>query len=191
VTGWSVTATFAEAVVGSAVYPRSRRMADAAVRGALLLDLAASRLVLAHDGALHANTVQCGFAPADVLLALIADETDLWRLVWRAQVGMEDVITEFVARRWWEVVPRRPWHLRTRYQPTNLLTTGAQESVAAEMAALIMALFSASTDIDGLEAEAANTDYGTATWLVSPVLHELVEMRSWLQAAVSTSSGGG
>lgn len=145
-------------------------------------------MVLAHDGHLYASTPHSGFAPADTLLAATASGTsaDLAPLLWRSPVGMDDVIAELAARRWWEPVPRRPWRWRTGYRPSALLIGSVHDPGAVALTELLMMLFRSSTDTDDLELTAARTDFGSATWLVAPVLHELVELRAWLQAAVTT-----
>lgn len=192
---WDVTTTFADALVRSRTYPRARRLANAAARGALLLDLAAARLVLDRDGHLHATNRQCGFSPADALLAAITDaagaNVDVIQLVWRSSVGMDEVITELVTRGWWERTPRQLWRLRRRYRPTHLLDVTVRDQAAASLARLLMALFASTTDTDDVEAEASSTDFGAATWLVVPVIHELVELRWWLEAAVTTHQPSG
>jgi hypothetical protein len=165
-----------------------RRLANAAACGALLLDLATARMAFTRGGYLCARAVRAGFAPADTLLATIDNEPDvnLARLVWHAPAGMNEVIAELVTRHWWEPEPRRPWRLRTRYRPTDLLTASVRNPQTAGLSRLLTMLFSATTDTDDIESEAAHTDFGPATWLAYPVVHELVALKWWLQAAATT-----
>jgi hypothetical protein len=183
----------ADSMVRNDVYPRYRGLANAVIRGALLLDLAASRLVVAREGLVHASATQSGFPPADRLLAAIAGETepDLRQLLWRNHVGVAEVIAEFVTRGWWEPLPRKLWSPRRRYRPTHLLDSSTRDPKAAQVERWMMALFDRTTDTDDIEAEAADAEVGAMSWLAGPILHELIELKWWLQAAATTPHGTG
>jgi hypothetical protein len=199
VTGWSVTTAFAEAAVRTGRYPRLRHLPNAIVRGALLLDLALARLVTPAGRGLHASAPQSGFPPADRLLGaiVVADAADLGQLVWRAPVGMEQVIAEFVSRGWWERAPAPWWRRRPRYRPTDLISAGVRDPKAEQLVRVMMALFDGTADTDAMEADVqAEADagrFGPASWLAPAVLHELVELRSWLDAVgtMPQTTGGG
>jgi hypothetical protein len=189
---WDVTAMTADALVRTAAYPRHRRLANAVIRGALLVDLAASRMVVQSDDGLHATATQSGLQAADRLLAEIVEPSraDLRRLLWRSRVGVKAVITDFVSRGWWEPLPRTLPRLQRRYWVAEVLAGSALNPTATLVSTWMAALFEGKTDTDAIEAAAADAEAGACTWLLQPVIHELIELKWWLQATAATPVDG-
>jgi hypothetical protein len=97
---------------------RRSGLIDAAVRGALLTDLALDGRISSTSHAVSIDTTPTGFAPADRLLAAIVaspTQTLEWWLR-QGKLDQRDLAEHLVAVGMWRQLPRTPVHRRPRYE---------------------------------------------------------------------------
>ncbi|MGN6608558.1 MAG: hypothetical protein ACTHMS_16305 [Jatrophihabitans sp.] len=190
---WPVTTR----LLYSLLNPRGRlkrgRLVDAAVRAALLIDLASARLIIERDGVIKGGAAGSGFAPATLMLAEIAalPSATVETLVCRGSVSRADVAQALVARHSWAAMTGSVLRPGVRYEVLLQLPEPCRDNPSDVLVDLMLRMFDADFDRDEFAEQVDRSGGSTAAWLIPSVMHELLELRDWLAVANVGNDGSG